>query len=224
MNANVIDITGERYGNLVAVCRTQNKTKGGGYKWLFRCDCGNEKEIPSNSVRSGLVKSCGCMVRKHGDTDGHKKSRLYVIWVNMHQRCKNKNNPEFKYWGGKGITVCEEWQEYAAFKKWAIENGYKNDLSIDRIDGNKGYTPDNCRWATALQQNRNQSSNHFITLDGKTKTLSEWIEISPITVSTYHKRKRKGMTDRDALFTPNRSNNHILKNMRAFGGDSDAES
>ena len=149
----------------------------------------------------------------HGDTVNNSKTRLYNIWVNMRQRCNNKNYPQFKYWGGKGISVCKEWEDFKTFKKWALDNGYDDNLSIDRINGELGYSPENCRWSTTIQQARNQKSNHNITINNETKTLSEWLEISPITACTYHRRKRNGMTDKEALFTENRSNNHILKSV-----------
>lgn len=204
---NKLNIAGQRYGRLVAISPTKEKTKNGGYKWLFKCDCGNKKIIPANSVRTGLIKSCGCLAKPHGCTN----TRLFHIWVDMRQRCTNTNHPQYYLWGGKGIKVCEEWQEFTNFKEWAEENGYNNNLSIDRIDGSKGYYPQNCRWATAKEQSRNTSANRIITIDGVTKPLCDWIEISPITLSTFYKRKKKGMTDREALMKPSSSNNHRRK-------------
>ena len=204
---NKLNIAGERYGKLVALLPTNEKTKNGGYKWLFRCDCGNTKIIPANSVRSGHVKSCGCLTKLHGCTN----TRLFHIWVDMKQRCENPNHPQFYLWGGKGIKVCDEWHDFLVFKKWAESSGYCDNLSIDRINGERDYCPENCRWATAKQQARNTKANHRITIDGETKALCEWIELSPITSSTYHKRKKRGMSDKDALWTPSTSKNHFKK-------------
>lgn len=207
-----IDITGERYGNLVAISPTGKKTNSGGYIWLFKCDCGKEKALPSNSVRSGLVKSCGCMLKRHGMTG----TRLFRIWVDMKQRCTNKNYPQYYLWGGKGITVCNEWlHDFVSFHKWATSSGYKDNLTIDRINTNGNYEPSNCRWVTPKEQARNTSQNCKITIDGETKLLCEWIDISPITRSTYYKRKAKGMSDKEALFTQSTSRNKRVKK----GGD-----
>lgn len=144
-------------------------------------------------------------------THGMTKTRLFNIWVNMRQRCTNKNHPQFYLWGGKGITVCKEWEKFESFKEWAEKSGYNDTLSIDRIDGTKGYYPQNCRWATSTEQARNTSANHKITIDGETKLLCEWLEVSPITACTYHKRKRAGMSDKEALMKPSASNNHFKK-------------
>ena len=180
-----VDITGERYGMLTAISPTTQRTKGGGVYWRFKCDCGNEKCIPAKSVRSGLIKSCGCLAKPHGEAG----TRLHNIWVDMRQRCKDKKN---KHYGAKGITVCPEWELYINFREWAMNNGYTDDLSIDRIDGNKGYSPDNCRWLKPTGQNRNLSSNRMIRMDGLVKPLSEWCEmlgIKPYTVQNWSKRK-----------------------------------
>lgn len=194
-----VDITGQKYGKLLAIKPVEERTKGGGIKWLFRCDCGNEKVIPSNSVRTGLVKSCGCLVTTHGMTG----TRLFNIWVDMRQRCYNKNYPDFHLWGGKGVIVCTEWLvDFKAFYSWAIANGYKDNLTLDRIDGCGDYEPSNCRWATYKEQARNVSHNRRITIDGEARLLCEWLEIAPITASTYYKRKKQGLTDKEALFTP----------------------
>lgn len=203
-----IDITGERYGKLVAVNPTDKRTKSGGVIWVFKCDCGNTKISPANSVKSGLIKSCGCLCHTHGMTG----TRLFNIWVDMRQRCYNKNYPQFYLWGGKGVKVCDEWlQDFMTFYNWAIENGYANNLSIERKDSNGNYEPSNCKWATPKEQARNISTNRMVTIDGETKGLSEWLDTSPITISTFYKRKNKGMTDKEALFTPSMSNNKFKK-------------
>lgn len=191
-----IDITGDKYGKLTAIKPSTRKTKGGGYYWLFRCDCGKEKEIPSNSVRSGLIKSCGCLVKPHGET----KTRLHRIWVNMRMRCIHGG----QYWGLKGISVCKEWEDYLTFKKWAMENGYSDNLTIDRIDGNGNYEPGNCRWATYKEQANNLKTNRKITINGETHNVKEWCELLQIvTASTVYRRVRCGWGYEEAITTPN---------------------
>ena len=158
---NFKDLTGERFGRLTVVRRAEN-TKHGGAQWLCQCDCGNVKVVRTSALH-GNTKSCGCLyrdtrvelgrARKKYDTN----SRLYHIWQGMKYRCLNKNGRRYKDYGGRGITICDEWKnDFRAFYDWAIVNGYRDDLSIDRIDNDKGYSPDNCRWATATEQSRNR--------------------------------------------------------------------
>ena len=134
---------------------------------------------------------------------GLKKTRLYNIWVDMKQRCYNKNYPSFHLWGGKGVEVCEEWRsDFLSFYGWALANGYNDKLRIERIDGNGNYSPENCRWATYKEQARNLTSNHIISINGEIRLLCDWLELSPVTASTYHKRKKRGWSDKEALFEP----------------------
>jgi hypothetical protein len=150
-----IDLTGQRFGRLTVIRQAEND-KFGNICWWCRCDCGKEKAISGHHLRAGQSTSCGCVRirrRKHGDAG----SKLYQVWANMKQRCLNSRNKRYKDWGGRGITVCKEWLEsYDKFKAWAISSGYREGLSIDRIDNDGDYCPDNCRWATASEQRRNQ--------------------------------------------------------------------
>lgn len=169
------DITGNRYGMLTAIKPMGERDPSGAVVWEFVCDCGKHKAISSNPVKCGRVKSCGCAYRTHAMTG----TRLYDIWVNMRQRCSNPKYTGFKWWGGKGVSVCEEWDNsFNAFSAWAMSSGYKDNLTIDRIDGNGNYTPNNCRWATYSQQARNTSRNRKITAFGKTMLLCEWEELT----------------------------------------------
>lgn len=200
------DITGEKYGKLTAIRPVERRTKSGGIIWLFECECGNTKEIPANSVRSGLVKSCGCLHKKHGDT----RTRLFNIWVDMRMRCKHKGQ---KHWHDKGIKVCAEWDDYLSFKKWALSSGYKDGLTIDRIDSEGDYTPENCRWATYKEQSRNLSSNRWVTINGNSKLVKDWCEelkiVSPATV--YRRVREYGWTYEKAITTPVRKPFSIVK-------------
>jgi len=170
-----IDLTNQRFNRLVAIKRV-GSTKDKKATWLCHCDCGNEKIIIGKELRSGNTQSCGCFnkeqiskaCKKH---DG-KGTRLYCIWKNMRQRCFNVNNPKYQRWGGRGITICEEWNTYTNFRDWALSAGYEDKLSIDRIDNNGNYEPGNCRWATDKEQTRNARSN--IVYHGK--CLAEWCE------------------------------------------------
>lgn len=151
----LIDLTGQRFGRLAVLERAPNIGKQSA--WLCRCDCGKEKIISGHHLRTGKSIGCGCMAGKHKKVHGDAGTKLYHVWANMKQRCLNSRNKRYKDWGGRGITVCKEWLEsYDNFKAWALSSGYHEGLSIDRIDNDGDYCPDNCRWATASEQRRNQ--------------------------------------------------------------------
>lgn len=128
------------------------------------------------------------MNRTHGMTG----TRLFYIWQNMLKRCYNHNSPKYKDYGGRGITVCEEWREsFTAFQKWAVESGYQDDLKIDRKDNNGNYCPENCHWATDKEQANNKRTNRLITCNGKTQTLAQWAEEMGIPRQTINSRINK---------------------------------
>jgi hypothetical protein len=131
-----------------------------------------------------------------------KQERLYRIWHSMKQRCSNKNLPFYKYYGGKGVTVCMEWQKYKPFHEWALKNGYKEDLTIDRIDLNSGYCPENCRWIPFAEQRANTTQTRQITINGITKPLKHWCIDYGISYQAVCQRIHRGMDDVSALLTP----------------------
>lgn len=194
------DITNLKYGKLTAIKPTEKRSSNGNVCWIFKCDCGKTKIADANSVKNGLIKSCGCLFKTHGMT----KTRLYKIWINMKQRCNNPNSTKYKCWGGKGVKVCNEWLDFNNFKKWAYENNYNDSLTIDRIDVNGDYAPENCRWATYKEQANNKTDNHFLTMNNETHTIAEWIEILNIVSSAtvYRRIREYGWTYEKALLTP----------------------
>lgn len=134
---------------------------------------------------------------------GLRHTRLFSIWSNMLTRCTNCNADSYKWYGAKGITVCDEWRnDFKSFYDWAMANGYSDNLTIDRIDNSKGYYPDNCHWSTEKTQANNRTSNHLITIGGVTKTLTEWCDIYSINYRTVQDRLKRGWTEYRALTTP----------------------
>lgn len=200
------DITGERFGKLIAVERYRENGKT---RWLCKCDCGNEKKILLDSLIRGRSKSCGCYRKvvtsenrkKHGKSCGN---RLYRIWIGMRNRCNNQNREYYKNYGGRGIKVCEEWRDFGVFEKWSFENGYEDELTIDRIDVNGDYEPTNCRWVTRKTQANNTRVNITTKIDGIEKTLSEHAEYYNVNYPALVYRYSIGLRDKDLLKTKKR--------------------
>lgn len=157
--SKLIDLSGQRFGRLTVIER--KGTQCGHPTWRCLCDCGEETIVASNHLRSGAVTSCGCfrqesITRKNTMHNG-TKTRLFRIWKGVLQRCFNKNNPAYMNYGGRGITTCQEWQHsFECFRDWALSNGYTDNLTIDRVNNDGNYCPENCRWATRAEQNRNK--------------------------------------------------------------------
>ena len=203
-----IDLTGKRFGRLLVVKR--NGYKGGKIAWLCKCDCGNEKAISSACLLKGLSTSCGCFRKEYMKQKATKHSMcgtsLYAVYNNMKRRCYDENSDHYKWYGAENKRVCDEWlgsEGFKHFSKWAMDNGYSEGLQIDRIDNNKGYLPDNCRFVTPKQNCRNKRDNHCITIDGVTKTIVEWAEIKGISRTTIAARINKlGWSEEKAVMTP----------------------
>ena len=191
-----IDITGKRYGHLTAI-RYDHTTKSRHEYWLFKCDCGKEKVIEKYSVTSGVQKYCGC--QKWKQKHGKSHERIYSIWHCMIQRCENKHNTGYKNYGGRGINVCKEWKDFRNFYNWSISSGYSNGLTIDRIDVNGNYCPENCKWATIHEQTRNKRTNTLITIGKETKCLCDWAKHYCIRVNTVCDRIKRGWSIENAL-------------------------
>ena len=155
----LIDLTGRKFGRLLVLKRENPINKR--TLWLCKCDCGKEVVVESYNLRKGHTQSCGCLqaeaASKANKTHGLKDARIYRIWNCMKNRCYRKSYHAYKHYGGRGIKVCDEWlNDFQSFHDWAMANGYDDNLSIDRIDNNKGYQPDNCRWVTMAEQNKNK--------------------------------------------------------------------
>lgn len=146
------DIVGKKFGRLTVLDEYIKIPNG--TKWKCRCECGNEKYVYRGKLTTGHTKSCGCLTKTANGLSDHK---LYSVWSNMKDRCYNSNNHAYHNYGGKGVILCEEWQSFVPFYEWAIKNGYKEGLTIERINSNGNYSPDNCEWIT-LSENTTRAN------------------------------------------------------------------
>ena len=172
----IVDMVGKKYGGLTVFDRA-GSSKDGKARWLCLCECGNKSTINGTSLRRGLTKSCGCLQKERlGNsrrTHGRGESPEYKSWCNMKTRCYNKNDKAFSRYGGSGIVMCDSW--VSSFENFFEDMGERpTGTSIDRIDNNKGYCKENCKWSTPSEQANNQRTNRNILFKGETKTLSQW--------------------------------------------------
>lgn len=198
------DLSNMRFGRWTVMYRGENKRDSRGYPittWHCRCECGTERDIYANSLLNGKSKSCGCdkhvvqdWCRTNFSTHGHSKTRLYKIWAGLKKRCLNPSSINYKNYGARGITVCEEWLRYEPFEEWALKNGYDDSLSIDRIDVNGDYSPGNCRWATFDEQANNRRTSAYYEFNGQTHTVAEWSSIYNIPYKRLWEWLNRGLT------------------------------
>lgn len=181
------ELSGKRFSLLTAK-RYNGSDKNGHATWECRCDCGNTAVVLAVNLKHGRTKSCGCLY-KRPKTHGGTGTRLYKTWCSMKERCYRENDKSFPRYGGRGIKVCDEWRDdFVTFRKWAEISGYDDTLSIDRIDPNGSYGPQNCRWVSMNEQAVNKRNNHFIEYGGKRLTLSQWERETGILASTIKAR------------------------------------
>lgn len=205
----VKDITGERFGRLVVLKRAPDHVQASGrhrVRWLCQCDCGNQTVANGDTLKAGGQVSCGCYNRERARethlTHGESETRLYSIWLAMKRRCDAPNTTHYADYGGRGICVCEEWRgSYENFRSWAVESGYDDTLSIDRVDTNGNYTPENCRWVGSVVQANNRRSNRRVTMQGETHTVTEWARILGKNPKTVFSRIYTGWPEEKALTT-----------------------
>lgn len=186
------DLIGKRFGSLTVVRSAPDRILGNGRHltmWECVCECGNPHVARSADLKSGAITSCGCYKAKntanvrttHGATKGRKTDNLYWVWAGIKNRCYCESSKAYKHYGAKGVTVCEEWKnDFSAFRTWAKENGYRSGLSIDRINVNGDYCPENCRWTDDIAQANNKTTNHFLEWRGASHTIAEWARIFDI--------------------------------------------
>ena len=211
-------IIGKKYGKLTVIDFKEKReriTKSGkkyGYKYFFlcKCECGNNKIIEWKKLKEGYTQSCGCIRKEKTSQMAIKhnlwQSKLYNRWHLIKNRCYNKNYNRYKDYGGRGIRVCDEWKnDFKTFYDWAINNGYNDKLTLDRIDVNGNYEPENCRWITNLEQQHNKRNNKLLTYNGETKCIAEWAKFTGLTHTILTNRILKYKWNPEkALFTPSR--------------------
>lgn len=199
------NLTGKRFGRLTVICLDHKKPRKNGGNILFwkcKCDCGNEKVVNINNILKGFSKSCGCLIsevtteknKTMKQKDKHKYSdySLYRTWISMRKRCYSVTEPAYKDYGGRGITVCDEWNsDYNSFLIWAKSNGYQKGLTIDRIDNDKGYYPDNCRFVDNYVQANNKRNNIKICFNNEVDTLPNWARKLKVSASMLYSRYYK---------------------------------
>lgn len=205
----LIDLTGQKFGRLTAI-RQAGSNKQGNALWLCKCECNDEKEIIIRGInlRNNHTQSCGCLQKevvrerstKHGHNTKDGPSQTYGTWVGIIQRCTNLNYSEYKYYGGRGITVCKRWLKFVNFLEdmGEVPKGHQ----VDRIDNDGNYCKSNCRWVTPKQNSRNKRNNHLITYKEKTQCISAWAEELDINSMTIVMRLRRGWAIEKALVAP----------------------
>jgi hypothetical protein len=197
---------GDKFGMLTVkkIFKKKNK-KGHNINFINAdCECGSNKDYNLYQLTSGGTVSCGCLKNeqliKRSTIHNQRHSHLYEVWKTMKQRCSNPNHISYKNYGGRGIKVCNEWQQdFTSFYEWSNSNGYKQGLTIDRIDNNGNYCPENCRWVDRIIQANNTRGNKYITINNQTDTLSNWLRHYNLTYDKYYKRIKKGFTEQQAL-------------------------
>lgn len=194
MARKALDIAGKRSGYLTIIEQVEIGSHGS--KWKCICDCGVEKVIDGRVLKEESVKSCGCktkeMLSDHFRIHGMKSSKLYRQWNSMKSRCKYTGKGTENH-NGKGIKACDEWADsFVAFKDWAYANGYQEGLTLDRINNDGDYTPENCRWVDWIVQNNNKSDNHILEINGECKTVADWARHAGLNYQTLQSRLRRG--------------------------------
>ena len=211
--SKMIDLTGQRFGRLTVLGYSGHKDKDGRLLWTCKCDCGNIVEKVAHTMKAGRTLSCGCLLherkgvpQKHGwCLNGGE--RLYFLWKKMINRCVNPKDVSYPNYGGRGISVCDEWKtDYMSFRKWAYANGYNDkaayrECTIDRIDNEEGYSPENCRWVPWSTQCNNRRVNHYITYNGETMSMSDACRKYGLPVTTLRYRIDNGWDLELALTT-----------------------
>lgn len=198
--AKLSDLTGQSFGNWIVLYRN-GSTKNKAAVWRCRCTlCGTEHDVVGASLINGLSTKCRACVPRQTLSMKHRDERIYHIYTAMKQRCYNSSHKSYLLYGGRGVEVCKGWiSSFDLFYEWAMSNGYEDNLTLDRIDINGNYEPNNCRWVTISVQNRNRRNNIFITYNGETNVLSVMCRKYNVNYSSVRSKARNGKTYQDAF-------------------------
>ena len=193
-----LNLIGSRFGKLTVIERVENDAHGHS-RWCCKCDCGNDTVVIGYELKNGHIKSCGCYrsenLNDFNRTHNLSKHPLYRVWKAMKSRCNNPNSTAYERYGGRGINVCDEWNsDFKAFYEWAVSNGYEKGLTIDRIDNDGNYCPENCRWVSYATQNTNKRNIRMITFNGKTQNMKEWANELGIPYKMFAKHIKDGQS------------------------------
>lgn len=212
------EMMGKRFGRLTVIRKSKNKTKEGRLLWTCQCDCGNIRDFNGKLLRLGKTKSCGCLAKEvcchNSKKHGSYQTRLYKVWAGIKIRCKYSKTNGFDNYGGRGITICDEWlYNFENFKEWAINNGYDEnakygECTLDRIDTDGNYSPNNCRWVSMKEQSRNKRNNKKIEYNGKLYCQSELAEMAQLKNDTFYQRLKRGWDINKIMTTP------LIENIR----------
>lgn len=206
------DLTGMTFGNLTAIKKTQRKNRN--TLWLCKCKCGNEVECYQYNLQRGTSTSCGCLrsfyAKQSRNCHGESKGTLYKKWSSIKARCYNEKSPNYRNYGGRGIKMCDDWLEFWTFREWAYENGYSEKLTLERIDVNGDYKPENCTWITMEEQQNNKRRSVFIEYNGYRKTVSQWAREVGISKEALMYRYKAGWTAEECLFGKDSKGKHQL--------------
>jgi hypothetical protein len=201
----VINLVGQKFGKLTVLERAPSRPNVRGAFWKCKCDCNLIIVTAAGDLKRGHTTQCRlCAIeqrRVKNTTHGDSQTRLYDCWKAMKRRCEDEKQDGYKFYGARGIKVCEDWHDYFKFRNWALQNGFEEDLEIDRIDSYGNYEPSNCKWSTELEQQRNRRNNVSIMWNGETHILIEWSEMLGIKLDTLHKRLYKYNWSVDRAFT-----------------------
>lgn len=209
----IVDMTGKKFGRWTVIDYA-GLDKSGHAVWKCLCECGNVKDVRGQRLRDGESQSCGCLAKEitsiHNSKHNGSFDRLYTVWSGMKARCENPSHCEYHRYGGRGISICDEWKnDYTAFREWALAQGYdpsapKGKCTLDRIDNDNGYSPQNCTFSDMKKQCNNRHNNVIIECKGESHTIRGWSDITGISYSVLYSRIKNGWDVNRALSTPTR--------------------
>lgn len=211
MSNPLIPMVGTKWNRWTVSVYDSDKSVNGRVYYKCVCDCGTIKSVRADGLKSGVSTSCGCFKKekliKRVTTHGMSKQPLHNKWISMTQRCSNPHGKRYKNYGGRDISVCKEWlNSFEAFYEWSMKNGYASNLTLDRIDNNGNYCPENCRYITNAQQQLNRSNNHYVAINGISKTIKEWCDLSGVNRNLFNWRLWYGWTGVKLLRPANTGN------------------